>query len=136
MGEDLEEFFLIPVEEANYVQVKSDITEDLTDIAEEQVIQSHTVLKGEAPLNVVIETNDGIEVEADTSDKGGIGGIDDPLADSDAVIPGIATIHDEEGQVKTSIPIKLPSNWTKMFKYPMKKLSVRILHLKLPYKSG
>ena len=45
MGEDLEEFFLIPVEEANYVRVETDIADDLTDVIkdEELVTNPNTV---------------------------------------------------------------------------------------------
>ena len=68
MGEDLEEFFVIPVEEANYLRVETDIADDLTDIAEKQVIESYTVSGDEAPSNSVIETDDVIEMEADISD--------------------------------------------------------------------
>ena len=52
--------------------------------------------------NAIIEaySNTVIEVEANTSDEEDINDMDDQLADSDAVIPGVATIHDEGGEIK------------------------------------
>ena len=71
-------------------------------------------------------------MEGSTSNEEDTDVEDDSLVDSKAVIPGVVTIHDREGQIKAPIPIKLPQNWTEMIKDPMKKLTVRIRSLKLP----
>ena len=124
MGEDLEEFFLIPVEEANYVQ--GDFTDDSTDVVKKQAGVSNIVLKSEVCPNSVIETDDGIKMDNSTSNEEDTDVEDDFSVNSDAIVPGDATVHVKEDQIKVPIPIKLPRDWTKMFKDPMKKLTVRI----------
>ena len=73
VGEDLEEFYLVPVEEANYVRVKTNVTDDLTNITED----------------LIAITSD--EEDADISN--------DPLADFNVIIKGVATINDNEGEI-------------------------------------